>query len=112
MVLGGMRSLATYRRDGSLPLCETGNSHPDPSLGGFGWAVRYGWQGSGSGQRMAPRFLVQRLWCHVKTVRPDDGPRLGIDSYLGEVDGVAQGFEDAQPLLRREVDVTDRPVIE
>jgi len=61
---------------------------------------------------MAPRFLVQRLWCHVKTVRPDDGPRLGIDSYLGEVDGVAQGFEDAQPLLRREVDVTDRPVIE
>jgi len=31
---------------------------------------------------------------------------------LGEVAWVAQRLEDARPLLRREVDVTDRPVIE
>src|SRR5262249_16188431 len=61
---------------------------------------------------MAPRFLVQRLWCHVKTVRPDDGACLRIDSYLSEVARVAQGLKDAGPCLRREVDVTDRTVIE
>src|SRR5215470_15450309 len=78
----------------------------------FRLPVRCSWQGSGSGQWMAPRFLIQRLWCHVKTVRPDDGPCLRIDSYLGEVAGVTQGLKDAGPLLRREVDVTNRPVIE
>src|SRR5262249_52001462 len=44
--------------------------------------------------------------------RRGDRACLRIDPDLGEVAGVAQGFEDAGPLLRREVDVTDRPVIE
>src|SRR5262249_10469314 len=61
---------------------------------------------------MAPRLLMQGLWCHVETVRPDDGSCLRVDSYLREVARVAEGLKDADPLFGGEVDVTDGPVIE
>jgi hypothetical protein len=56
------------------------------------------------------RLFVQRLGGQVDAVWPHDGARLGIEFDLGEVGRIVKRFQDAYPALRREVDITGRPV--
>lgn len=61
---------------------------------------------------MATGLLVKRLWSHVDPIRPDNGCRLWIDANLCKKGWIAERFENAGPLPRREVHVTDQAIVE
>jgi hypothetical protein len=65
---------------------------------------------SGGRERVGFRLLVQRLGGQVDAIWPHDGARLGIELNLGKVGRIVKWFQDACPALRREVDITGRPV--
>jgi hypothetical protein len=56
------------------------------------------------------RLFVQRLGGQVDAAWPHDGARLSIEFNLGKMGRIVKRFQDACPALRREVDVTGRPV--
>jgi hypothetical protein len=61
----------------------------------------------------AERLLVEDLGSEIGAVRPHDGPELGIDCHLREVNDIPKGLEHRA--LRgleslREVDVTDEAI--
>lgn len=57
-------------------------------------------------------FLVERLRGHVKSVRPDDRPKLTVDVDLGEDSGIPEWLEHPEPLVVVESDVANRSVLE
>lgn len=65
---------------------------------------------SGGRERVGFRLFVQRLGGQVDAIWPHDGARLSIEFNLGKIGRIVERFQDACPALRREVDITDRPV--
>ena len=65
---------------------------------------------SGGRERVGFRLFVQRLGGQVDAAWPHDGARLSIEFNLGKIGRIVKRLQDACPALRREVDVTGRPV--
>ena len=56
--------------------------------------------------------LVQRLWCHIEAVGPDEGANFRVDIDLSEVRRIGQGLKDTAPVVVSEVNVPDNAILE
>jgi hypothetical protein len=61
---------------------------------------------------MLTRLLIEAFGSHVDPVRPNNRPCFRVDSDLGEVSRVTEGFKNTLPFSGREVDITDGAVVE
>ena len=61
---------------------------------------------------MPSGLLIERFGGHVYAVWPCDGGGFWIDTDLRKIARVPQWFENPIPLLRREVNVANRAIVE
>jgi len=77
------------------------------------WASRPDSAGTSSSYEwVGTCLLIERFRGQIDTIRPYHGARLSVDPDLGEVLGIVERFQEACPVLSREVHVADGPVAE